>query len=78
MTEIRRLYRSRTENKLLGVCAGLGQYFEIDPVIMRLLWIFVSFVTGLVPGTIAYFVAGLIIPKEPAPPHLAPEGVTTV
>jgi phage shock protein C len=63
---IRRLYRSRDDATLFGVCAGLGQYFRVDPVIVRLVWILGTLVTGLVPGSIAYLIAALIVPKEPA------------
>lgn len=43
----------------MGVCGGVGDYFGIDPVIVRLICIF----SGI--GLIAYFIAGLIIPLEP-------------
>lgn len=60
MTEtVRRLFRSKTNRVLFGVCGGIGQYFNIDPVIVRLLFIF----TGI--GLVAYLVMALIIPVEP-------------
>ncbi len=60
----KRLYRSRTNRVLSGVCGGLGQYFNLDPVLMRVLAVilgFVSFGTFLV----LYLVLALIIPLEP-------------
>ena len=63
--EIRRLYRSRNEGRLAGVCAGLGRYFYVDPVVVRLMWIAVTFITGFIPGILAYLVAWLIVPEEP-------------
>lgn len=54
---MKRLYRSRSNRVLFGVCGGLGEYFNIDPVIFRLLFIFFGFV-------FLYFIAALIIPEE--------------
>ena len=73
----RRLYRATgTDARLVGVCAGLGNYFSIDPVAVRLLWVAVTLVTGLVPGVVLYLLAWLIVPEEPrpiAPPAAQPE-----
>lgn len=65
MREIRRLYRSTSEARMAGVCAGLGLYFGIDPVLIRLGWIGVTCLTGFVPGIVAYVVAWVIVPQEP-------------
>jgi phage shock protein C len=72
---VKRLYRSRTDRKLLGVCAGLGFYFGVDPVIVRLLWIFGTLVSGLLPGAIVYLAGWFIVPVEPALPGMAPGAV---
>lgn len=61
---IKRLYRSRDNRMISGVCAGLAEYLDIDPTIVRLL-----FVLGLVVGGAtfwAYLVMMLIVPEEPA------------
>ena len=61
---MKRLYRSRNHKVLGGVCGGLGEYWEIDPVVVRLivaLFIFFTFCAGVV----AYLIACLIIPVEP-------------
>ncbi|MGY4687993.1 phage-shock protein [Petrotoga mexicana DSM 14811] len=60
---MRKLYRSRENKILAGVCGGLGEYFEIDPVIIRLLWIVLSLVWGF--GVILYIIAIFIIPPQP-------------
>ncbi|MBI4151933.1 PspC domain-containing protein [Candidatus Woesearchaeota archaeon] len=61
---IKRLYRSRTDKILGGVCAGMANYFEIDPVLIRLIWVLVAlFSMGL--GILAYIIAWIIIPEEP-------------
>lgn len=57
---MRRLYRNKEEGKIAGVCAGLGDYFEIDPVIIRLVFLLALFLGG---GLIVYLIAWVIIPK---------------
>jgi phage shock protein C len=65
--KLRKLYRSRENKILAGVCGGLGEYFQIDPVIIRLLWIVLSLVWGF--GVILYIIAIFIIPPEPQQNH---------
>ena len=50
----------------MGVCGGLGQYFGMDPTIIRLAWVILSVAfTFIVGGILIYFVCGLIIPRQP-------------
>ena len=56
----RKLYRSTEDKKIAGVCGGLGDYFDIDPTIIRLLW--VSMVLALGTGIVAYILAWIIVP----------------
>ena len=59
----KKLYRD-TQNKLIaGVCSGLGDYLNIDPTVVRLIWALVG-LTGA--GIVAYLIAALIIPEKPA------------
>lgn len=60
--EPKRLYRSRSNRMLAGVCSGIAQYFGIDPTLIRLIMVFLGF-TG--SGLIAYIIAAIIIPEEP-------------
>lgn len=60
----KKLYRSSTDRKIAGVCGGLGEYFNIDPTIIRLLWIFMLFPTAIFGGVIGYFIAAAIIPER--------------
>ncbi len=62
---IKRLYRSSTETRLAGVCGGLGQYLSFDPVIVMLLWVGITCLTGVIPGVLAYLAAWIIVPLEP-------------
>ena len=61
--EEKRVYRSRTDRVLGGVCSGLGKYFGLDPVLLRVLWAVAFFVGGA--GLLAYIIAWIIIPEEP-------------
>ncbi|CAM3281053.1 PspC domain-containing protein [Sporolactobacillus spathodeae] len=60
----KRLYRSRSNRVLQGVLGGIGEYFEIDPTLVRLIFIVITLVTALVPCIIGYFLAYLIMPEE--------------
>lgn len=65
MSLMKKVYRS-TENKVFfGVIGGIGEYLEVDPVILRLLWVLITFLTGLGAGLVVYLIATLIIPRKP-------------
>lgn len=59
---MKRLYRSREERMIAGVCGGLGEYLEIDPTIVRLLWVVAAFVAG--GGILAYLIAWVVVPRK--------------
>lgn len=63
VTMKRRLMRSRKENVLAGVCGGISEYFNIDVMVVRALWILSAIFDG--PGLLVYFICALIIPKIP-------------
>ena len=50
---------------LAGVCGGLGEYFDVDPVLIRLLYLMATVFTGLVPGLLCYIIAVAIVPERP-------------
>lgn len=60
---MKRLYKSRTDRKIFGVCGGLAEYFNIDSTIVRLIAIILIF--GFGTGVLAYLVAALIMSDEP-------------
>ncbi len=64
----KRLYRSTTSKIVGGVCGGLGEYFDVDPVLVRVVTVLVFLATGF--GILAYIIAWIIIPKRP--PEVAP------
>lgn len=59
----KKLYRSRREKVIAGVCGGLAQYFAVDPVIVRLIFIVLFFLGG--SALLAYVIMWLIVPLEP-------------
>lgn len=61
--EGKRVYKSNKNKVLCGVCGGLGEYFNIDPVIIRLLFVAVCLAGG--SGLIAYIIAALVMPEDP-------------
>lgn len=59
----KRLYRSRRERVIAGVCGGLADYFSMDPTLVRLVWLVLALGGG--SGIILYLLAILVIPEEP-------------
>ena len=59
----KRLYKSNTDQKIDGVCAGIAEFFEIDPTLVRLAWVLFSLAVG--SGILAYIVCMLVIPRKP-------------
>jgi len=59
----RRLYRSGTDRIIWGVCGGIAEYFNIDPLITRLALVLFTLVGGC--GIIAYIICAIVIPREP-------------
>lgn len=58
--EQKRLYRSTTDKMLCGVCGGIAEYINIDPTVVRLLWVVLALTAGF--GIIAYIIAAIIMP----------------
>ena len=59
---MKKLTRSRIDRRLAGVCAGLGEYFGIDPTLIRIGWVVFCLLGG--SGILAYILCALIIPEE--------------
>ncbi|MFA6035498.1 MAG: PspC domain-containing protein [Candidatus Micrarchaeia archaeon] len=60
---MKKLYRSSSNRVLGGVCGGLGEYFEIDPTVVRLGWVLLTFLAPPA-GILGYIVAWLVMPKK--------------
>ena len=59
----KKLYRSATDRKIAGVCAGVAEYLNIDPTVIRVIWLIASLFGAL--GIVAYIACALIIPEKP-------------
>lgn len=61
----KRLYRSKNERKIAGICGGLAEYLETDPTLIRLIFVLLFFVSGFAPLVITYLIGWIIIPLNP-------------
>ena len=59
----KKLYRSRSNRMIAGVCAGVADYFNVDPTIVRLIFVLVGLAGG--PGLILYIIMAIVVPEEP-------------
>lgn len=62
---MKKLYKSEKNKVWLGVFSGLGEYFNIDPVILRIAFILIFVFTGFIPGFIVYLLMAAIMPTKP-------------
>ncbi len=59
----KKLARSRTDKKIAGVCGGFAEYFDIDPTVMRVIWVLMAVFAGW--GILGYLVAWIVMPEAP-------------
>ena len=71
----RRLYRSRDDEVIAGVCGGLGKYFDLDSTLFRIGFVLLVFAGGA--GILAYVLAWIFVPEEPLGASAEPAGVST-
>ncbi len=58
-----RLNRSRSERIITGLCGGIGEYFKVDPVIIRAIFVVLAFIGG--GGVLVYIILAIVVPLEP-------------
>ncbi len=61
----KRLYRSKENKILAGILGGVGEYFDTDPVLVRLIYLIILIATGVVPGVVVYILAIFVVPERP-------------
>ncbi len=61
----KKLYRSRNDKMVSGVCAGLANFLNIDPTLVRVLYAVLAVFTAVVPCLVLYIVLAIVIPQEP-------------
>jgi len=70
----KRLTRSITNRKWAGVCGGLGEYLDVDPTVVRIIWVVLSIVPGsIIGGLIVYLLAWMVMPEAPHQTAAAPQ-----
>jgi phage shock protein C len=62
---MRKIYLSKTDKKIFGICGGIGQAYDIDPTLIRLIAVFLCIATGIVPLLVTYILAWFFVPYEP-------------
>jgi len=60
---MKKLTRSRKERMIAGVCGGLAEYFNMDPTLVRIVYVLVSVLSIAFPGILVYIVLWLVIPE---------------
>lgn len=61
----KRLFRSENNKIVGGILGGLGEYLDVDPVLLRLLYAAITVFTGILPGLVVYILAMIIVPRGP-------------
>ena len=59
----KKLYKSNSDKKIDGVCAGIAEYFNLDPTVVRIAWIIFSCLGG--SGLLAYLICAIVMPRKP-------------
>lgn len=62
---MKKLYLTKKNSKILGVCGSIGETYDIDPTTVRIITIFLCLSTGILPLLLTYFIALIIMPKAP-------------
>lgn len=60
--DVKKLYRSKKNKVIAGVCGGIGEYLGIDPVVVRVIWVVFALAYGA--GLLAYIIAWILIPEK--------------
>ncbi|MEQ9307462.1 MAG: PspC domain-containing protein [Marinoscillum sp.] len=60
----KRLFRSKTDSMLAGVCGGIAEYFGLDPSLVRIAYVLVSVLSAAFPGLLVYIILWIVIPEQ--------------
>lgn len=64
MSTGKKLLRSRSDRWVAGICGGIGEYFDVDPALVRLIYMLLTFFSAGFPGLMIYLVLWLVMPKD--------------
>ena len=59
----KKLYKSKTDEKIAGVCGGIAEYFDIDPTLIRVAYVVLSLFSAAFPGVLLYIILMILIPN---------------
>ncbi|MFB0525784.1 MAG: PspC domain-containing protein [Phycisphaerae bacterium] len=62
---MKRIYLFKKYKKIFGVCGGIGETYDVDPTLIRLIVVFLCLATAVIPVLLTYFVAWIIMPEKP-------------
>lgn len=63
----RRLTRSKTHKMIAGVCGGIAEYLDVDPTVVRVLYVMFSILSAAFPGLLAYIILMFVMPRADSP-----------
>ncbi len=61
---MKKMFRSIDYRVLAGVCGGIGELYSIDPKLIRLIFVFIGLVTGIIPILVTYVIAWIVLPEK--------------
>jgi phage shock protein C len=61
---MKKLFRSKESRMIAGLCGGLGKYWNTDPTLIRLIFVVILIITGIIPALIGYLVGWIIVPEK--------------
>jgi len=61
---MKKLYKSDTNKIISGVLGGTGEYFEVDPTLLRLAYVLIAILTAFIPAIIGYIITVIVVPKK--------------
>ena len=64
MAEVKKLTRS-ADKKLAGICGGIAEYFDVDPTVIRIVYVILTFFSAGFPGLVLYLILMLFMPEKP-------------
>lgn len=62
---MKKLYKSKTDKKVSGVCGGIAEYLNVDPTLIRVAYLLLAFCTASFPGILLYIILAIVMPEEP-------------
>ena len=62
---MKKIYLSKTNSRIFGICGGIGQAYDVDPTLVRLTLVFLTLATAVIPGMVTYLLGWFLVPEQP-------------